>query len=71
MANPIMGFISGTTFTQRKINLDQVKLLMALTQRGDAPEWYGIRELNGKFIVCIDEDVDFEWDDEAEEWRLK
>jgi hypothetical protein len=70
MANPIMGFISGTTFTQRKLDIDQVKLLMALTQRGDAPEWYGIRQLNEKFIVCMDIDFQFEQHGEEEEWRI-
>lgn len=66
----IMGFIAGTTFTQRKLDIDQVKLLMALTERGDAPEWMGIRKLDGKFLVVLDSDVDFEWDEGEEEWRL-
>ncbi len=70
MANSIMGFIAGTTFTQRKLDIDQVKLLMALTDRGDAPEWYGIRKLDDKFIVGMDIEFQFEQHGETEEWRI-
>lgn len=70
MSDPIMGFVGGVIFTQRTVNEEQLKLLTELTKRGDAPEWFGLRKTDDGFLICLDEDFGFDWDEEKEEWMV-